>query len=95
MESVFKLPSHKQMFKKLLIGETILDKAAKKEASTLQQDPSKRVNLKLKNSPGHNTHTTCITVSNKTWTLSMIFSKPKTSVSRILRQKDQLPLLLS
>jgi hypothetical protein len=83
------------MFKKLLIGETILDKAAKKEASTLQQDPSKRVNLKLKNSPGHNTHTTCITVSNKTWTLSMIFSKPKTSVSRILRQKDQLPLLLS
>jgi hypothetical protein len=63
MESVFKLPSHKQMFQKPLIGETILDKAVKKEASTLQQDPSKWVKLKLRDSPGHNTtHTTCITV---------------------------------
>jgi hypothetical protein len=65
MESVFKLPSHKQMFQKSLHGETILDKAAKKEALVVPQDPSKWEKLRLRDSPGHNTthnHTTCITV---------------------------------
>jgi len=81
MESVFKLPSHKQMFQKSLHGETILDKAAKKEASVVPQDPSKWEKLRLRDSPGHNTnHNTCITVkSNKTSTPWVISSKPKTS----------------
>jgi len=49
-----------------------LDKAAKKEASEVPQDPSKWVKLRLRDSPGHNTtthnhphhhqHTTCIMV---------------------------------